>query len=185
MSTDERSDADLVHATAGGDRQAFAQLYDRYAPRLLGLAERILGRRSDAEDLLHDFFIEVGKQAHGYDKDRGSVASWLVLRLRSRALDRLRSPAYRRFVDLESAPKSAEPSISADVVAAESERDSLHRSLQASLQTLPDETRAILELVYFRDRSLPEVASELKLPLGTVKSRIHRALRALRATAEE
>lgn len=182
---DERSDAELVQATAQGDRQAFSQLYDRYAPRLLGLAERILGRRSDAEDLLHDFFIEVHKQAHGYDPGRGSVASWLVLRLRSRALDRLRSPAYRRFVDLESAPKSAEPSISAEAVAAESEREPLHRSLQQSLQTLPDETRTILELVYFRDKSLPEVAAELGLPLGTVKSRIHRALRALRAKAEE
>ena len=68
---------------------------------------------------------------------------------------------------------------------AESEREPLHRSLQASLQTLPDETRAILELVYFKDRSLPEVAAELSLPLGTVKSRIHRALRTLRAQAEE
>lgn len=174
-----------MQATAQDDRQAFAELYDRYAPRLLGLAERILGRRSDAEDLLHDFFIEVRKQAHGYDSTRGSVASWLVLRLRSRALDRLRSPAYRRFVDLESAPKSAEPQISAEAVTAESEREPLHRSLQASLQTLPDETRAILELVYFKDRSLPEVAAELSLPLGTVKSRIHRALRTLRAQAEE
>ena len=51
-----------MQATAQDDRQALAELYDRYAPRLLGLAERILGRRSDAEDLLHDFFIEVRKQ---------------------------------------------------------------------------------------------------------------------------
>jgi len=183
--TNDCSDADLVQAVARDDRDALSQLYDRYAARLLGLAERILGRKSDAEDLLHDLFIEVRQQAHRYDKERGSVASWLTLRLRSRALDRLRSPAYRRFIDLDSAPKQAEPSISAEAVAAESEREPLHRALNASMQTLPDETRAILELVYFRGRSLPEVAAELNLPLGTVKSRLHRSLKTLRDTVKE
>lgn len=185
MQTNECSDADLVLAVARDDRDALARLYDRYAPRLLGLAERILGRKSDAEDLLHDLFIEVRAQAHRYDRERGSVASWLTLRLRSRALDRLRSPAYRRFVDLDSAPKQAEPMISAEAVAAESEREPLHRALQSSMQSLPDETKAILELVYFRGKSLPEVAAEMNLPLGTVKSRLHRSLKSLRATVEE
>ncbi len=185
MRTNDCSDADLVQAIASDDRDALSQLYDRYAARLLGLAQRILGRKSDAEDLLHDLFIEVRQQAHRYDKDRGSVASWLTLRLRSRALDRLRSPAYRRFVDLESAPKQAEPTLSAEAVAAESEREPLHRALQTSMQTLPDETRAILELVYFKGKSLPEVAAELSLPLGTVKSRLHRSLKTLRETVRE
>lgn len=174
-----------MQAIASDDRDALSLLYDRYATRLLGLAERILGRRSDAEDLLHDLFIEVRQQAHRYDKDRGSVASWLTLRLRCRALDRLRSPAYRRFVDLESAPKQAEPTISAETVSAESEREPLHRALNTSMQALPDETRAILELVYFRGKSLPEVAAELKMPLGTVKSRLHRSLKTLRDAVKE
>jgi RNA polymerase sigma-70 factor (ECF subfamily) len=178
------SDADLVQAIASEDREALSLLYDRYAARLLGLAERILGRKSEAEDLLHDLFIEVRQQAHRYDRERGSVASWLTLRLRCRALDRLRSPAYRRFVDLESAGY-VEPVLSAEAVAAESEREPLHRALHTSMQALSDETRTILQLVYFKGRSLPEVAAELNLPLGTVKSRLHRSLKALRDTVKE
>lgn len=182
MSTKPQDDVALVQAIAHADRAALAELYDRYVGRLFGLAVRLMGRPSDAEDLVHDLFIEVWHQAHRYDAARGSVQSWLILRLRSRGIDRLRSASYRRVVALDSAPRDSEPTLSADAVAAATEREPLHRALSESLSTLSDETRAILELVYFHDMSLPEVAAHMNLPLGTVKSRLHRSLRSLRAT---
>src|SRR5712692_6603075 len=84
------SDPELIERIAGGDRQALAALYDRYASSLLGAGMRTLKQRRDAEDVLHDVFVEVWQQAGDYDPMRGSVKAWLFLRMRSRAIDRLR-----------------------------------------------------------------------------------------------
>lgn len=175
----EPDDVALVQAIAAGDRAALAALYDRFAPRLLGLAGRLMNNPLDAEDLLHDLFLEVWNQAHRYDATRGSVVSWLVLRLRSRGIDRLRSPSYRRVVSLESEPagRIEEAAPWADELFV---GDQLAGALQRAVAELPHDTQSILNLVYFKGMSLPEVASKMTLPLGTVKSRLHRALRSLR-----
>lgn len=170
------SDVSLVAAIAAGTREALAELYDRYAPTLLALAERLLHSSSDAEDLLHDFFLEVWHQAHTFDVERGSVRAWLVMRLRSRALDRLKSASYTRNVslstsgiDLESlqSPEGSPPEITPSGV-------------QRALGMLAPHEQILLDLAYFRGHSLPEVADYLCLPLGTVKSRLRRLLERLR-----
>lgn len=173
------TDVSLVQAMAQGDRQALAVLYDRYAPRLLGVAERLMGSPVDAEDLLHDLFIEVFYQAKTYDKQRGSVSSWLLIRLRSRALDRLRSPAYRRILHLngENPPvRAGEAQARIDPYASELAAS----ALKSAIAAMPQDIKEILNRVYFQGMSLPDVASEMNVPLGTVKSRLHRALRSLR-----
>ena len=148
------SDVSLVAAIAAGTREALAELYDRYAPTLLTLAERLLHSSSDAEDLLHDFFLEVWHQAHTFDVERGSVRAWLVMRLRSRALDRLKSASYTRNVslstsgiDLESlqSPEGSPPEITPSGV-------------QRALGMLAPHEQILLDLAYFRGHSLPEVA---------------------------
>ncbi len=173
------SDAELVKAIADKERQALAILYDRYAARLLGLAQRLMQNSLDAEDLLHDLFIETWQKAHRYDSARGSVSSWLVMRLRSRALDRLRSPSYRRLVAMEGEP----PAFASQTATWPVEPTStfpLSEALHRAVAELHPDTQAILNLVYFKGMSLPEVASTMVLPIGTVKSRLHRALRSLR-----
>lgn len=176
----ELSDCELVYAVAAEDREALAALYDRHAPRLLALAERLMQSRIDAEDLVHDLFIEVLYRASTYDKERGSVLSWLVVRLRSRAIDRLRSPAYRRRVALDAAGEPKSTAGQALDAAEISDSDPLPHSLQRAMSELPQDTQQILELVYFKGLSLKEVSDRLEMPLGTVKSRLHRALRSLR-----
>ncbi|MEZ4468804.1 MAG: sigma-70 family RNA polymerase sigma factor [bacterium] len=89
-------DTRLVLGMAQGDKSALGQLYDRHAPLLLGVALRLLGDRPEAEDLVHDVLIEAWQRADTYDPARASVRSWLLLRLRSRALDRLRSARISR-----------------------------------------------------------------------------------------
>src|SRR5262245_47958826 len=84
------SDQDLLSRIASGDGAAFADLYDRHAPRLLALLVGWLGRREDAEDVLQDAFWQVWRQADRYDARRSPVEAWLVLIARSRALDHLR-----------------------------------------------------------------------------------------------
>ncbi len=170
------SDISLVTAIAGGAREALAELYDRYAPTLLTLAERLLHSSSDAEDLLHDFFLEVWHQAHTFDGERGSVRAWLVMRLRSRALDRLKSASYTRNVSLSTSGIDVESLQSPE----RSPPEITPSGVERALGMLAPQEQILLDLAYFRGHSLPEVANYLCLPLGTVKSRLRRLLERLR-----
>src|SRR5207302_5897321 len=78
-------DAELVRAMASGDREALAKLYERHSQILLGLALRIVRERREAEDLLHDVFLEAWRCAKDFDPNRGRVRTWLAIRMRSRA----------------------------------------------------------------------------------------------------
>src|SRR4051812_40937878 len=97
----EESDAELVARMARGERAALATLYSRHAARLLALAVHILRDRAEAEDLLHDVFLEAWQKAASYSEERGAVSAWLSLRARSRAIDRRRSVPRTRAVPLE------------------------------------------------------------------------------------
>ena len=82
------ADAILMASVARGDREALARLYDRHADVVLALIQRIVRDGALAEDLLHDVFLEAWHHAAAYDPQRGSVRTWLMIRARSRALDR-------------------------------------------------------------------------------------------------
>ena len=87
-----------------GDAQALAELYDRYTPLLFPLARRILRSTADAEDALQDVWLQVWKRSATYDPRRGSVAAWLLMVTRSRALDRYRSLSSRRNAEGKAEP---------------------------------------------------------------------------------
>jgi RNA polymerase sigma-70 factor (ECF subfamily) len=84
-------DLAIVRRLAGGDAEAVAALYDRFAPTLLAVARRILGPAGEAEEVIQETFIQAWNQAERYDPARSSVSTWLILIARSRALDRFRS----------------------------------------------------------------------------------------------
>ena len=168
-------DEDVLRQIAAGDRAALAALYDRYSPLLLAQARRMLKSPSEAEDLVHDVFLEVWRRAHTYTPARGSVRAWLTVRVRSRAVDRLRLARNTRhdaqdvseLADLSAAEPEGTPGLDHDIV-------------QRALAGLPAEQRAVLELFYFDGLSLPEIGERLTVPVGTVKSRASRALSKLR-----
>ncbi len=167
-------DAALVAAVAQGNRQALGALYDLHAPLLFGVAKRMLGSAAAAEDLLHDVFLEVWQHAAAYTPDRGSVRTWLLVRTRSRALDRLgrgaREVRAAERLSTESAPAVA-PVSSVCVDGARVRR---------LVGTLAAELAAVLDLTYFEGLSASEIAQRLQIPIGTVKSRLARALESLR-----
>jgi RNA polymerase sigma-70 factor, ECF subfamily len=173
----EDADRALLGAVAAGDRKALAQLYDRYAPILMAVGMRMLGVRGEAEDLLHDVFLEAWQRARDYDPARGSVRTWLLVRLRSRALDRYRSrnrskPTPTDPLDLleERPMRGEDPELAPD-------RAAVRRALQA----LSSEQRVVLELGYFHGMSSSEIALHIGVPIGTVKSRVANGLAKLRA----
>lgn len=170
------SDADLVRAMAGGDRAALGTLYDRYVPLLLGVGRRLLRSEREAEDLVHDVFLEAFRHAADFDESRGTARAWLVMRLRSRALDRLKSVSYARVSSLETTTLPFEPSVQPVEITGSTEL----QLVRTALENLPADQRKVIELGYFEGLSLSEVATRLDTPIGTIKSRLARALTRLR-----
>lgn len=161
-------------AVAAGDRQALGALYDLHAPLLMGLARRMLGTPAAAEDLLHDVFLEVWQHAAEYTPARGSVRTWLIVRARSRALDRLgRQGRESKVVERISTETNAAVAPGAAVAIDGAQ-------VRRLLTDLEGELRAVLELAYFEGLSSSEMAERLGIPVGTVKSRMARALGTLR-----
>lgn len=182
-----RSDAELLRRLAAGDSAALAALYDRHVATLLTMAQRLLGTRSDAEDLVHDLFLEVWLRADSYDESRASVRTWLLLRLRSRALDRLKSAAWRLAANStpltgpdESPGKlAAGPSLDPE---AELTLRATQTTVRGALRLLTAEEQRLIDLVYVHGATLAAVAGQIDAPLGTVKSRLNRVLEKLRTS---
>jgi RNA polymerase sigma-70 factor (ECF subfamily) len=166
-------DAELIARMRCGDRAALAQLYGQHARSLLALAHSLLRDRHDAEDLLHDVFLEAWRCANDYSPERGSVRSWLLMRTRSRALDRLRSGSRQRSAvatQIHTEARAAAP----EPLAADRHR------LPAALAQVPEAQQGVLVLAYFEGLTTHEISSRLGIPEGTVKSRAHAAIHTLR-----
>ena len=168
---DAAVDAALVRAMAAGDPSGLAGLYERHAGLLLGLAMRIVRERREAEDLLHDVFLEAYRSAKDFDPRRGKARTWLAVRMRSRALDMMKSARVSR--------NTGDGGL--EVVVDDRERSSPdHARLRSMLAELGPEQRRVLELAYFEGLSCSEIAERIAIPVGTVKSRIAAGLGHLR-----
>lgn len=174
MEEDAQGDIRLVRAIASGERAALGRLYDRHAPLLLAVGMRILRERAEAEDVLHDVFLEVWRKAHTYDPQRASVRGWLLLRMRSRCLDRAKSAAVARRSPLDAVPEARS--------ATDPGRGADSKRLGPWLDGLSEEQRSVIVLGYFEGLSCSEMATRLGIPIGTVKSRLAAAMRKLRAS---
>jgi RNA polymerase sigma-70 factor (ECF subfamily) len=174
-------DVAIVHAMARGDSAALALLYDRYSGGMLALAQRIVGRGAEAEDVIHDVFLEAWRHAADYDAGRGSVKSWLLLRTRSRSLDVQKSARVSKQASLPDDAWLAELSDLGRDPAAGGDQARVRRVLVA----LPPEQREVLLLGYFEGLSSSEIAERISVPLGTVKSRVAAALSALRSALSD
>ncbi len=169
--TDDALDARLVAAMAEGDRDALATLYERHSSLLLGLGIRIVRDRQEAEDLLHDVFLEAFRAAKSFDPNRGRVRTWLTIRMRSRALDHQKSARVSR---------SAGDAGLEHIVAPATASSPDHSRVRDVLAALGPDQRLVLELAYFEGLSCSEIASKVAIPIGTVKSRIAAGLDRLR-----
>jgi len=176
------TDAELVAALRARDPAALGVLYDRHASALLGLAMRMLRERGEAEDLVHDVFVEAWRSAGAFEAARGSLVTWLTVRLRSRAIDRLR----RRVADparLADAPASVEAAGTLESTAPGRSVDQARA--RAALVALSSEQREVVQLAYFAGLTFREIAERLGVPASTAKSRMVAAMRILRERLAE
>jgi len=174
-------DVVLVRGMARGDSAALALLYDRYSGSMLALAQRIVGRGAEAEDVIHDVFLEAWRHSADYDEARGSVKAWLLLRTRSRSLDVQKSARVSKQASgLDDAWLAELGDPSRDTTAGADQA-----RIRQVLVALPPEQREVLLLGYFEGLSSSEMAERVGVPLGTVKSRVAAALSALRSALSD
>jgi RNA polymerase sigma-70 factor, ECF subfamily len=175
----------LVAEMAQGRQEALAALYDRTAPMLNGLLQRMLEHSEDAEEVLLDVYMKAWKNASGYSEQRGGVQAWLIIMARNAAIDRLRQ---RRAHPRTSA---IEPEDGVDIAApgdspeAQSVIAQLRHKVQQVLHELSPEQREALWLAFFAGYTHSELAEKLGEPLGTIKSRIRTGLLRLRTLLDE
>lgn len=173
---------DLLDRIAAQDEPALRSLYERTSSRLYGLALRILGHKDWAEDVLQESYLQVWRTASGYRASLSPPLAWLGLVVRSRALDFLRRRrAERLHVNEEfdeAQMASGVPQDSGPLQLAEASEQTT--VLYQCLQRLEQRQRELVSLAYLRDLSHGELAAQLQLPLGTVKTWIRRGLEQLR-----
>jgi RNA polymerase sigma-70 factor (ECF subfamily) len=182
---DSTPDEALVARMAAGDERALGELYDRLGGLAYSLAFRILGDAADAEEAVADAFLQVWSSAAGFTAERASVAGWLSIITRTRALDRLRA-RRRRAAATERAASRDDEGYALQVASIapppdrSAEANEVRQTVAAALARLPDAQRQALELAFFAGLSHSEIARQLNEPLGTVKTRIRAALDKLR-----
>jgi RNA polymerase sigma factor (sigma-70 family) len=162
---------------ASGDDAALGEVYRLSAPRLFGLCKHFVPARHDAEEVLQESFLAVWRSAGSYDPARGSALGWLMALTRNRAIDRLRAagsrPAHLDIAEQELADPA--PDAQASLLAA-GER----RQLAFCLELLPGADHRLIRAAFLEGSTYSELADRANMPLGTVKSRIRRALLKLR-----
>ncbi|MGQ0837258.1 ECF RNA polymerase sigma factor SigK [Actinokineospora sp.] len=180
---DARTPDELLVAVALGDRVAFAALYERLAPAVLGMARAVVRDHAQAQEVSQEVFIDLWRTAARYRPDRGSALTWVMTMAHHRAVDRVRSAQTRvereRAVVFE--PSRARPY---DQVAETVIENWERLRVRDCLRTLTDLQRESIELAYYQAHTYREVAEILDVPPGTVKTRMRAGLLRLRGCLE-
>lgn len=177
--------ADLQTAlarTAAGDRTAFGELYDELAPSIFGTVHRVLRDYSQAEEVTQEVFVEIWRQAARFDPALANVRTWAVMIARRRAVDRVRSEQAHRDRSLRLV-SGVEPAVGGpdDAAVETDEREQARRAMAR----LPAVQREALELAFYGGLTHVEIAEQIDVPLGTVKTRIRDGLLRLRVSSGE
>jgi RNA polymerase sigma-70 factor (ECF subfamily) len=170
----------LMNRVAARDGAAFARLFELHSPVTLGLLDRILGRRGEAEEVLQESFLQVWMQADRYDEDRSTPRGWILMLARSRALDRLRRRDSSRRREEAAGEEAAAGAAVFPVGTERLEQTERQRQVSSALGTLSPDQRRCIELAFFEGLTHTQIAERLEAPLGTVKSRILLGMNKLR-----
>jgi RNA polymerase sigma-70 factor (ECF subfamily) len=178
------ADSMLIERMMAGDEAALSNLYDRYSAMLFGMLMRILRDKQAAEEVLQDIFLQLWRNAGQFDAGRGSLAAWLLVMGRNRAISRLRGRSGREVLEEEEGA-FANTFVSSQNVEEEAWRTELRASLTGALSKLPEEQRQAVELAYFEGMTQSEIAARTRAPLGTVKTRVRTAMQSLKQILDD
>jgi RNA polymerase sigma-70 factor, ECF subfamily len=172
------SQNDLLARVALGDRGAFGELYDQLAPRVLGLVRRLLKDFAQSEEVTQEIFLEVWQTATRYDQSRGGASTWILTMAHRRAVDRVRASQSSRMRDTRIGIRDFPTEY--DSVSESVEISVEHERVAKALSRLTELQREAVTLAYYGGFSNSEVAEQLHVPLGTVKTRLRDGMIRLR-----
>ncbi len=170
------ADEDLMPLVAREDPLAFEVFYDRHAGAAYSLAYRIVGSRTQAEDVTQEALLSIWRSGARYDRARGSVRAWTLGIVRNRAIDLLRKESGR-------SPKLAAGG--EEMTDTEALRRETAREVRGAITDLPDDQSRVIQLAFYGGFSHSEIAEMLNEPLGTVKGRMRLGMDKIRATMAE
>ncbi|MFD0987920.1 sigma-70 family RNA polymerase sigma factor [Methyloligella solikamskensis] len=178
----EPDPAELITAIASRkDREAFVSLFEFYAPRIKGFLMRGGTSEELAEDIAQETLLVVWRKAETYKPEKAGASTWIFTIARNLRIDRSRRDARKRGHILYEAVEPDGPERPDDVLESVQDED----RVRDALQVLPADQLRVLQLSFFDGRSHSEIADELEIPLGTVKSRVRLAMARLRETLGE
>jgi RNA polymerase sigma-70 factor (ECF subfamily) len=185
MREGDRDDLELHRGLASGDRGSFDELYRRYSSSAYGLAYRITGQQVLAQDVVHDAFMALWRAPEAYDPARGAFRTFFLSLVHHRAVDTVRRE--ERIRARQERASNLEPAAVEDPAEGVTDAADLadrRIEVRAALETLPPEQRQVLEMAYFGGRTQAQIAEEIAIPIGTVKTRTLAAMRKLRRTLD-
>lgn len=173
---------DLLMQIADQDQVALEKFYERYNKLVFSFVLRVLNCQAESEEVTLEVFWQVWQQARNYNKERGSVSSWLIMMARSRAIDRKRMRDRNGNNHTQPVEALEDSSVVAFSHSPEDRFYTIERSeaVRHALAEMSDKQRRAIELAYFNGLSQSEIATELQEPLGTVKTRIRTGMQILR-----
>jgi RNA polymerase sigma-70 factor, ECF subfamily len=177
----DAADADVIRAARDGDREAFAEIYRRYHAIVYRFARLMSGSTSIAEDITQETFVALMRDLHRYEPHRAALATYLYGVTRNLTRARLRRD--RRFVRLDDSGAAEMPGVQdpSSTLAGSRERDRVRQAIAA----LPSRYREVVILCAIHGLSYADAAAALRLPVGTIRSRLSRGRQAIASRLQE
>ncbi|MGZ5245449.1 MAG: RNA polymerase sigma factor [Bacteroidia bacterium] len=170
------AEEEIVALLKGRDARGMRYLYDKYAAALYGVIYRIIPAPEVAEEVLQETFIKIWQNFNAYDSNKGRLYTWLLNIARNQAIDKTRSTDYKNTAQTQ----NTDFYVSANDGAGSEEINPEHIGLKEIVATLRPEQKELIDLIYFMGFTQAEAAGKLKMPLGTVKTRVRSAIMELR-----
>ena len=171
-----QAEGELLKLLRNKSREGISTLYDNYSPALYGVIFRIVNNKEIAEDILQEVFVKIWKNIASYDSAKGRLFTWMVNIARNLAIDQLRSKDFQKASKIQ----NLDNSVHYINKAYSSSGNTDHIGLKKIVEQLKPEYLIVIDMQYFKGYTQAEVAKELNIPLGTVKTRTRAALTELR-----
>jgi len=179
MDKDPTRSADqlLIDRIKKREKAAFREIYSRFSQLVFNLVFKVLNDREETEEVVQEVFLQIWNKAGAYDSSRGALSTWIINISRSRSIDRLRKLDKKGYsIDLNEEKLNSNYDFSLII----ENREERKKVIQEALDSLPDDQRTAIEMVYYQGFTHVETAEKLNQPVGTIKTRLRLGVAKLR-----